>query len=364
VGISSGWNYACSVLSGGKVACWGYNNNGQLGIGHPRTKFVPVTVPLIREARGVSAGFDNTCALLAGGKIACWGSNWHGKLGNGTTKRSTRATLVKRIRAATQVSVGSGGGCAIVSGGRVMCWGENRDGELGNGTRNSSAIPVQVTGIRNAIAISVSGLGACVVTLGGAVKCWGVVAAGPGSVFYLSTRLTAVKLKGVSHATAVSVNDVNGCVIVKPGRVKCWGYNDAGQLGNGRVNISSYARKPTFVLGIKNAVSITTGDGHACATILGGAVECWGDNRFGELGDGSQGHKKPDLGFGWDSDFSVLPVKVSGLTSAVQVSACLFQTCAVLAGGGAECWGADDSGQLGDGAELVLTKPVGVIGLS
>ena len=66
--------------------------------------------------------------------------------------------------------------------------------------------------------------------------------------------------------------------------MKCWGANQFGQLGNGKQSDSA---KPVTVIGIKHAVSISSGVLHTCALIAGGAVKCWGRNDNGELGSGT-----------------------------------------------------------------------------
>jgi alpha-tubulin suppressor-like RCC1 family protein len=80
-------------------------------------------------------------------------------------------------------------------------------------------------------------------------------------------------------------------------------------------------------------------------------VACWGYNFFGELGDGGTAN-------------SAVPVAVSGLTDATQISAGYQQTCVRRAGGGLSCWGSDRYGELGDGGATNSSVPVAVIGFS
>ncbi len=103
-GVAAGGNHTCARLSGGKVECWGANTHGQLGDGaspldydwinrdpHP----IPIKVKGISTATHITAGEDHTCALLSGGRVMCWGSNNDGQLGDGTHYRSSTPVEVR-----------------------------------------------------------------------------------------------------------------------------------------------------------------------------------------------------------------------------------------------------------------------------
>jgi alpha-tubulin suppressor-like RCC1 family protein len=258
-------------------------------------------------------------------------------------------------------SLAAGGGsvaCAILSGGAAWCWGNNGDGQLGNGSNVPAfTAPVAVEGISSVTTISTGAQSTCAV-LSSTVWCWGSDESGElgnGSTTvgeFGNVSNVPMAVPNVTGVTAVAVGNSFACVIAN-GAVQCWGGNWVGQLGDG--TDAAMNATPGAVVGLSGTpTAITAGDSHACALLSGGTVQCWGWDESGQLGNGTttaSGVATP------------APVNVSGLSGATAVAAGAAFTCALVADGAVECWGGN-AGDLGNDTTVNSSTPVMVSGLS
>ena len=330
--ISSGDYHTCALRNDNSVICWGYGLNGRLGYGNQNNvgdtetpgSAGAVSLPGGQTATAVSAGGAHTCVILADGKVSCWGYGFNGELGFGSfgTTTGDNATDTPNLEPtvdlgghlATAISSGSEHACALLDSGQISCWGYGGNGRLGyGGTANvyspgdSSAVPptvdtVPLPGTDTASAISAGGAQTCAIVTGGHVYCWGFGFSGQlgyGSQSDVGSSPTntpaqqpaPVNLGPGNTAVAVSTGESHTCVIIQSGQVECWGYGANGQLGYGNTgNVGDALTDEPGQAGPVNlgagntAVAISAGGVHSCATLQTGHVLCWGYGGNGQLG--------------------------------------------------------------------------------
>jgi alpha-tubulin suppressor-like RCC1 family protein len=144
-----------------------------------------------------------------------------------------------------------------------------------------------------------------------------------------------ITVSGLSGVTQLASGGNFNCAVLNTGAVQCWGENNFGQLGNGG---GGNQNLPVTVAGLGgNAVEVKTGTQHACARLTSGLVKCWGRNHYGQLGNNS-------------TATSPSPVSVgAGLGSVAEISVGGEFSCGRRASGTVACWGANYVGQLGLG---------------
>jgi alpha-tubulin suppressor-like RCC1 family protein len=359
--ISAGYYSMCALLSNATVDCWGYNESGELGDGtstgpdvcngYPCAD-VPVEVPGLSGVTAISLGGNGAaCALLSGGTVECWGDNTYGELGIGNETGpdtcngypcSTTPVAVTGLTGTTAISMGEVSACALLSDSTVACWGENTFGQLGNGTTTSSFTPVAVTGLTGATAISVAADAACALISGGTVECWG-----NGNGATTGTVTTPVTVPNLEGVLAIVPSNGSTCVLLAGGTVDCWGGSQVGALGSA-AGITFSPTNSQAQPGLTGVTAIASSESNTCALIAGGTVECWGDNSFGELGDGTLTGSTGCSGV--EGACSTTPVEVSGLTNVTALAVGQYTTCALISGGSIQCWGTNKLGNLGNGS--------------
>ena len=418
VSVAAGYFHACALLTTGRVWCWGDNGNGELGNGTTTASDVPVPTPL-EAATAIAAGAADSCAITSGGDLQCWGNNDVGQLGIGTFTDAHVPTQVASLNTGVQqVGLGEDFGCALANTPTpsVVCWGDAGGyGQLGNGSfSQQNPFPSLVFGLQTPLAggpggpsqIAVGGHHACVVLTSARVECWGknlTGALGDGSTLNRAIPTSVIGLPGPPHTAAEVISGTatscavtatlgascwgqmvgdgsplptvhtsatpvslpagavsqiaagyGGCAILHGGglsvSLRCWGNNTWGEIGDGT---TTNRLKPVKVQGLSGSIqSVTSGASHVCALVHNGGAWCWGNNTWGQIGDGTTTNRST-------------PVVVSGLPSSLaQIVAADDHTCALLLTQTVKCWGLNSKGQLGDGTTNNSSTPVKVAGLT
>ena len=347
--VASFGNHSCSVLEGGSVQCWGANGSGQLGNGTTVASSVPVNVQNITNAVSVSTGDSHSCALLATGAVQCWGSNSSLALGTGSTTPGTSAVpvSVSSVTNAVSISLGANHSCAALATGSVVCWGANASGQLGDSSTTSRSTRVTVSGVAGVSSISAGGTHTCAVLSTGVVRCWGNNSSGQlGNLSVASNSVVSVQVEGLDSAVrAIQSGTASSCALLQTGSIQCWGAGARGELGNG---LGSSSLAPVTVSGITNAAALAMGGSTSCAILQDATVQCWGNGDFGKLGNGDSASTSQAL----------IPVTVSGLSDAENISVGLAHVCSVTTSGVLKCWGRNNLGQLGSASPAASSTPL------
>jgi alpha-tubulin suppressor-like RCC1 family protein len=457
--VAVGSLHACARLASGAVSCWGRGADGQLGNGATADRTTPVPVSRISSATAASAGDVHSCAVLASGAVACWGGNAHGQLGDGTT--TSRSIPVPALAFATvpgaptgvtgvagnasatiawsppvdtggvpitgyTVTASSGATCTWAAGplscvvrgltnGTDYTFTVTATNAKGTGDPSAASLPVRphpvapdrptgVTGAAGNAQVTVSWsapasdggspiIGYTATASNGRTCTW---SSGPlscaitgltngSSYTFTVTARNAVGTSPVSDASAsvtpatvpnaptgakASAFDgfasvswlapaVDGgspitgyTVTATPGGATCSTEGDLTCVVDGLTNGTPYTFSVAAINGMgtgagsaaSNAVtpkalavrSVAGGRDHTCAVLTTGSMVCWGANDSGQLGNGT-------------TTSSSVPAIVPGISTATDVAAGLGYTCAILSDKSTWCWGRNEYGQLGDG---------------
>ena len=346
VELVAGWSHTCARFVDRSVWCWGKNTVGQLGRGttDPDGQLAQ-RVDGLGDVVQLAARGDATCARERSGTVHCWGGNDSFQLGDGTNVDRSTPTPVVNV-AARWITMGVYHACAVTTAGQYTCWGDNSAGELGDGTTNDRMVATTASLGEDYTSIAAGEDYSCAVRTSGGVACWGYNGSGTLADGTTEGRPTPAVALGLDDIRAISASVHHACALRADGVVLCWGDGPLGELGNGEASVATPLRIPGLV-----ATQVATGRSHACA-VSGSQIKCWGAGQDGQLGDGAQVSRAS-------------PVTVAGLSASPrQLALGSYHSCAVLADDTAWCWGYGGYGQLGNGDTLSVEAPVEVIGLA
>jgi alpha-tubulin suppressor-like RCC1 family protein len=331
--ISSGGGHSCALGTDGGLFCWGDNGAGQLGAGldggHSPS---PVAVAALAAAPlSVSAGGAQSCAVLSSGALFCWGNDAQGELGTGSAgSNATTPVLVNGLGSGVLLGLaGNNETACALEGSALLCWGDNSEGEVGDGTFVQRNAPVGVAGLdAGVVGVAADGFHGCALGASGNVSCWGS-GADAGADWSVPVAVPGL----ASGALQVAVGGAHACALLADGTVACWGDNSKGQLGAGLDGGASLS--PLAVAGLSEVSVLSAQSFNTCALTSAGAVWCWGDNTWGQLGIGTVG------------GIANVPGQILALPSTADLAVGARHACALDADNGLWCWGDNGLGQLG-----------------
>jgi alpha-tubulin suppressor-like RCC1 family protein len=341
--ISAIWATSLAVIDG-NVYFWGQNR----AVPVSATSNTMVLVPGLSNVVDLSQGNNSTtpCAIKNDGTLWCWGYNVTYAAGSTASQYLANPIQVGTETGVAMAAGGYGFNCFAEPNNKVAKGvGSNGSGQLGDSTTagSSTATPVTLYGF-SARSLAAGNLHSCIVNYNYGVACTGNNSYGQLGDGTTTSRTSLITLSGVL-AKSVTVGTYSTCAAATDGTAKCWGDNSSGQGGDGTLVTKSY---PTTVSGLTGVNKLSAGGAHVCALLDNGSVKCWGSNSNGQLGDGTETNRST-------------PVPVLGIPDpVVQLSAGYDHTCAVTSKQDIYCWGANYTGQLGDGTYNNSVKPVKV----
>ena len=381
---AAGAGHTCALTSSGAAYCWGDNWLG--GLGNGETGYTPFGNPSFQSAAirpsptavqgghtfaSITAGAHHTCALKADGAAYCWGANGSGQLGNGDycdisnpgsrlDCGPTVPTVVSTTLRFAAVVASWEHTCAMAGDGVVYCWG-SIVGRVDCTPFDGCALAPTPVHVSERYSNIVAGhLQSCGITRGSAGYCWGA-RLGSQDEFGSATDSVPKPAFAGLPLLEIAAGDGHRCAIDSNGDAYCVGLNEFGQLGAASTDVcnvndgmqlpynTACSVSPVRVAGGHSFASIVVGYDHTCALTIGGAAFCWGANASGQLGDGT-------------TTSATTPVRVAGGHTFKSLGAGVTYSCGVTIGGTLYCWGNNYSGQLGDGTRLSRSTPVRIAG--
>jgi alpha-tubulin suppressor-like RCC1 family protein len=340
--ITAGSEHSCGVTANDIAYCWGDNRTGALGNGSLTNSARPVAVAGGLRFAELSAGISFTCGVTTDDRAYCWGSDVFGQLGDGSSgsNRLTPFPVAGQNRF-VHIRAGYYHTCAITPFGGGFCWGWNYYGQLGDNTRTQRLVPTRIhAGGLRFRQLAPAGTHTCGLATDSRAYCWGLNEdgqLGDGTTIW-KFRPTAV-IGGHTFRQVVAGSILTrdprstSCGVATDSHTYCWGDNTYGQLGDGT---KTRRTAPRLVHGGLDLVQISVGGLDVCGATRGNVVYCWGWNFYGQLGDGTF------------SDHSE-PAPVAGTHAFSHVAAAASQTCALTTDDRAYCWGSNAFGELGNG---------------
>lgn len=406
VEIKAGNMFTCVRFANGGVKCWGFNGYGQLGNGNTtalgdNANEMGDNLPYIdlgtgRTAKKIAVGSMHVCAILDNDTVKCWGWNNEGQLGLGDTNNrgDTANEMGDNLpainfgtgRTVKSIALGKNHACAVLDNNTLKCWGSNAHGELGLGdtvirgdgaNEMGDSLPTVNLGTgRTVTEVSTTAQMVCALLDNSGVVCWGNPVYGHG-LFEMVGRfpnemgdyLVPFAFGSGATVTKLFVGLGSACVILNGTTTKCWGENFSGILGLGTTNglstlgdnanemgdslpIISFGGDPVVEIinnGVQRFYSIR------CALLASGSFNCWGYNESAQLGLGDKIDR-------YYEPTRLSPISLGTGRTVTAAAVGEFHVCAILDNASIKCWGANYYGALGYGDTTMRGDNAGEMG--
>lgn len=364
--IAGGGNHSIFICSDSTVRGWGANGFGQLGDSSTTQRITPVKTKLLTHVISVAAGNNYSVALKDDGTVWACGYNFNYELGDGTI---TSRKIPVQVHDSSNtgfltdiISISCRGWhtLALKNDSTVWAWGHSNWGALGIGyPMPITTVPVLVHGsgdigfLSGIIAVAAGGVHSLALRSDSTVWAWGQGSHGELGVGPTINMYSPVQVHGpgdvgfLTGIVAIAAGATHSLALKNDGTLWSWGDNSFGQLGDGS---TTQRNTPVQVAGLTGIISIQTqGWLHSIALRNDSTIWAWGRNNLGQLGTGDT--------IQWH-----IPVQIASSPSgdAITVVAGHLHSLGLNGNGEVWTWGSNLTGQLGDGTTIDRWTPVQV----
>ena len=378
---SSGGSHVIAKTNKNRYFAWGNNDKGQLGDGTTTSRETPIEITnnfALQPGEYIgnfSLGDRHSAAITNMGRVFTWGWNFYGRLGDGTaTSKSTPTDITSMFELNTgekvlTITMGVSNSAAKTTEGRIFVWGENSTGQLGDGSILNKTVPTDITGQFDLetneviVVISLGAVHSAAFTSKGRLFTWGgnaygQLGDGTGGIKVNPTEITQfLTYTEGEFIIGIDLGRYNTVVLTSKGDVYTFGLNDRGQLGDGTLDNKNTPTdiKAQFSLEPEETfIKVASGYSHMLLITSQHRIFTWGDNEFGQLGDGDTVHKSTPIEITSQLAFqegeTVNSIALGDGYTAMITSLGRFLT-----------WGNNDEGQMGNIETSTVLIPTSVI---
>jgi alpha-tubulin suppressor-like RCC1 family protein len=303
---------------------------------------------LVAGSEPVASGLGHSLALKPDGSLWAWGTNSEGQLGDGTTEKKDIPVRIGEDNKWVAISAGLKHSLALKSDGTLWAWGNNSHGQLGDGSTKNRTGPVRIGKDTKWVAVEAGDDHSVGLKSDGTLWAWGRNSNGQLGDGTKADKTAPVRIGRDAAWARIAAGAFHTVALQKDMTLWVWGNNSHGQLGDGATTDKTAPIR--IGMGARWAC-IAAGAYHTVA--LNWCADCgttftlwaWGANEHGQLGDGATEDKAS-------------PVQIGTDTTWTKISAGSHHTVALRKGGALWAWGRNNKGQLGDGTTSDKAFPV------
>ena len=342
-----------------KLWTFGRNDYGQLGLGDVGTNYSsPKQIPSTtawKAGWGQISQDDayNGAAIKEDGTLFTWGRNSYGVMGINTPSSNPTSAYSSPVQVPgttwSQISLGNGLAHAIKTDGTLWAWGGGGTGALGQNDLVARSSPIQIPGTTWSYVIN-NGSGALATKTNGRLCAWGFGATGRFGLSAAADASSPTQIPGTTWTNKISFRNIGGFAIKTNGTLWAWGDNEEGQLAQ---NNTTKRSSPVQIGSDTTWALLTGGYRGGLATKTDGTLWAWGRNDNGKLGQNQGPGQLADVSSPVQIPGTTWPTSDNNHLNGSMTSSHAIKTDGTLWG-----WGNNQYGQLGQGDVSILSSPV------